>query len=72
MPVSRGFPSFAHLRSQDLREIEMRPVGNDLIAVTPLKDLAPGEYAIVSLVDPDNRNIKIGYDFGVAGGARKP
>jgi hypothetical protein len=24
------------------------------------------------LVDPDDRKIKIGYDFGVAGGARKP
>jgi hypothetical protein len=50
----------------------MRSVGNNVIAVTPIRDLAAGEYAIVSLVDPDDRNIKIGYDFGVAGGARKP
>jgi hypothetical protein len=71
MPMSHGFPSFAHLRSQDLREIEMRSVGNNVIAVTPIRDLAPGEYAIVSLVDGNDRNIKIGYDFGVAGGARK-
>jgi hypothetical protein len=72
MPVSRNFRDFAHLRSKDLREIEMRPAGNGLIAVTPSKDLAPGEYAIVSLIESNDRNIKIGFDFGVAGGVRKP
>jgi hypothetical protein len=71
MPVSGNIRTFAHFRSKDLREVEMRSVGNGLIAVTPIKDLAPGEYSIVSLVDINDRNIKMGYDFGVAGGARK-
>jgi hypothetical protein len=71
MPVSRGFDDFAHFRSQDLREIEMRAVGNGIIAVTPMSDLAPGEYAIVSRIDANERFIRMGYDFGVAGGARK-
>jgi len=72
MPVSRNFRDYAHLRSKDLREIEMRSAGNDVIAVTPIKDLAPGEYAIVSVLDANDRNIKIGFDFGIAGGTRKP
>jgi hypothetical protein len=71
MPVSWQFREFAHMRSKDLREIEIRPAGNDIFTVTPQKDLAPGEYAIVSLIEPNDRFIKIGYDFGVAGGVRK-
>jgi hypothetical protein len=71
MPIG-NFRDFAHLRSKDLREIEMRAVGNDLIAVTPRTDLTPGEYAIVSLIEPNDRTIKIGFDFGIAGGVRKP
>lgn len=71
MPISRNFNEYAHLRAKDLREIEMRSVGNGVIAVTPLKDLAPGEYAIVSPMEANDRNLKIGFDFGVAGGLRK-
>jgi hypothetical protein len=71
MPLSRDFNEYAHLRSKDLREIEMRSVGNGLIAVTPSKDLAPGEYAIVSALEGNDRFIKMGFDFGVAGGLRK-
>jgi hypothetical protein len=71
MPISRDFNEFAHLRSKDLREIEMRSVGNGLIAVTPSRDLAPGEYAIVSPLVGNDRFIKMGFDFGIAGGTRK-
>jgi hypothetical protein len=71
MPISRDFREFAHLRSKDLREIEMRSVGNGLVSVTPTRDLAPGEYAIVSPLSPNDREIRIGFDFGVAGGVRK-
>ena len=71
MPVSRNFKEFAHFRSKDLREIEMRAVGNGVIALTPLTDLTPGEYAVVSLIAPNERFIRIGYDFGIAGGTRK-
>ncbi len=71
MPISWQFHDFAHFRSKDLREIEMRSAGNGVLAITPLADLQPGEYALVSIVEPNDRFIKIGYDFGVAGGVRK-
>ena len=69
MPVSRHFRDFVHVK--DVREVEIRSVGADLVAITPRADLPPGEYAIVSPIDPNNRFLKIGYDFGVAGGVRK-
>lgn len=69
MPVSRNFREFAHLKG--VREIEIRSVGNDLVAITPRADLPAGEYAIVSPIDPNDRMLKIGYDFGIAGGVRK-
>jgi hypothetical protein len=71
MPISWQFRDFAHFRSKDLREIEIRSAGNDVLAITPRADLQPGEYALVSIIEPNDRFIKIGYDFGIAGGVRK-
>ena len=71
MPVSGNFREFAHFRDRDLRAIEVQSVGNGLVSVKPTGDLAPGEYALVSPLDPSDRMIKIGYDFGVLGGVRK-
>jgi hypothetical protein len=71
MPVSRNFREFVHFRDKDLRAIEVQQVGNGLVSIKPMADLAAGEYAIVSAIDSNDRFLKIGYDFGVMGGPRK-
>jgi hypothetical protein len=71
MSGSRNFREFVHFRDKDLRAIEVQSVGNGLVSVKPMSDLAAGEYAIVSAIDANDRFIKIGYDFGVMGGPRK-
>src|SRR5262249_15202930 len=66
MPVHRSFRGWAQFRRQDLREVDLRPVANDVYSVTPRMDLKAGEYAIASAADEQGRWIRLGFEFGVA------
>jgi len=66
MAISGDMRSFAHFHQKDLLDIEIKPVIDDVLQITPKADLKPGEYAIVSLIDPIYHNIRVGFDFGVS------
>jgi hypothetical protein len=52
-------------RAQDLTEVEVEPVFRDLVRINPRADLSPGEYAIVAVLEPRYRAIRLAFDFGV-------
>jgi hypothetical protein len=64
--VSGDMRSFAHLRQKDLIDIEIKPLIDDVLQITPRVDLKAGEYAIVSVLEPMYHNIRVGFDFGVS------
>jgi hypothetical protein len=66
MAVSGDFRTFAHFRQKDLLDIEIKPLIDDVLQITPRADLKPGEYAVVSVLDPMYRNLRVGFDFGVS------
>jgi hypothetical protein len=66
MAVSGDFSEWAHFRQKDLLDIDIKPVIDDVLQITPRADLKPGEYAIVSVMEQMYRNIRVGYDFGVS------
>jgi hypothetical protein len=65
MPLDHAFPNTPHFRNQDLIEVEMEGVSGDVVRVRPHTDLKPGEYVIVSVLDPSFRFIRVGFGFGV-------
>ena len=65
MPMSGDFRQFARLRSQDMVELDMRQISGDVLSATPKNDLKPGEYAIVSVFDQNERQIRASFEFGV-------
>lgn len=65
MPVSGNFKEWAHLRKQDLIDVDVRPEKEDVLLFSPKADLKPGEYAIVSVLEPNMRGIHVSFDFGV-------
>jgi hypothetical protein len=65
MPVAGAFSEWARFRSKDLSDIEMEPLSADVFRVRPRSDLAPGEYVLVSDMEPHFRAIRLGFDFGV-------
>jgi hypothetical protein len=66
MAVSGNFRTFAHLRQKDMLDIEIKPLIDDVMQITPKTDLKPGEYAVVSVLEPMYRNLRVGFDFGVS------
>jgi len=66
MAVSGDMRSFAHFRQKDLIDIEIKPVIDDVLQITPRVDLKAGEYAVVSVLEPMYHNIRVGFDFGVS------
>jgi hypothetical protein len=67
MPYSHDFHNWAGFRAKDLVDLDLSSAGNGILTLTPKTDLAPGEYAIVSLAEPSMRGIRLSFDFGVAG-----
>ncbi len=67
MNMTRRFPNTPHFENKELSEVELEAVANDVVAVKPRTDLKPGEYVIVSALDPNYRWIRVGFDFGVSG-----
>jgi hypothetical protein len=66
MAVSGDMRSFAHFRQKDLLDIEIKPLIDDVLQITPRADLKPGEYVVVSVLEPMYHNIRVGFDFGVS------
>ena len=66
MPVSGNFREWAHFRKQDLIDTDTRHGDGDVMLFSPRADLKPGEYAIVSVLEPSIRNIRVSFDFGVS------
>lgn len=69
MTRSRNMREWAHFRAQDLTDLEIAPVAEDLVTIRPRTDLKPGEYVIVSSVQPGFRAIRLASEFGVRGGS---
>jgi hypothetical protein len=66
MPMSGDFRQFTKLRAQDLVELDMRQMSGDVLSATPKNDLKPGEYAIISVFEQNERAIRASFDFGVS------
>jgi len=65
MPRVGDYRQFVKFRQPDLVEMEMRPLGDDVVQVTPRGDLKPGEYALISQFQPNVRQIRASFEFGV-------
>jgi hypothetical protein len=65
MPVAGAFTQWARFRSKDLSEIELEPLSSDVVRVRPRADLPPGDYVLVSDLEPQYRAIRLGFEFGV-------
>jgi hypothetical protein len=50
-----------------LQSLHLEPITDELVALTPLAALEPGEYILVSSLEPQYRSIQLGYEFGVSG-----
>jgi hypothetical protein len=68
MPTSRHFYEWAHFRAKDLTDMDILGVDGDVVAVKPRVDLKPGEYALASATQSGERWLRLGFDFGIAGG----
>jgi len=68
MPTSRHFHEWAHFRAKDLTDVDVLGVDGDVVAVKPRVDLKPGEYALASATQSGERWLRLGFDFGIAGG----
>jgi len=68
MPISGEFREWAHFRHEDVAGIEVQQVTADVLAVKPLTQLRPGEYAIATPFEPGARWIRLGFDFGLIAG----
>lgn len=65
LSTSRHLRETPAFKSRDLVDIEMALVGDDLVTVRPRTNLAPGEYAIVSYLEPRYRQLRQAFEFGV-------
>jgi len=68
MPVSRHFGEWAHFNAKDVTDVEIEAVNGDVVAIRPSTDLKPGEYALASAFEPGAQWVRLGFDFGIAGG----
>jgi hypothetical protein len=68
MPVSRHFREWAHFNPKDVTDVEVEAVNGDVVAIRPSTDLKPGEYALASAFEPGAQWVRLGFDFGIAGG----
>ena len=66
LPVSRRFQDWAHYSGPNIQEVDLKRVSRDVFSVTPRADLKPGEYAIASAPDLNDRWIRLGFEFGVS------
>ena len=67
MPIDGNITQWAHFRSKDLTEIEIEPLFPDIVRVRPRVDLKPGEYVLVSDLEPRYRAIRLAFEFGITG-----
>lgn len=68
MPISSDFREWAHFRSEDVADIELREVGANVVTVKPRTGLKPGEYVIATPFESGARWIRLGYGFGLGAG----
>jgi hypothetical protein len=68
MPMSRHFEEWAHFRAEDIADIALQKVLADVVTVTPLTNLKPGEYAIATGFEPGARWIRLAFGFGLSAG----
>jgi hypothetical protein len=65
MPIVSDMHNWARFRTQDLVEFNLTPGPNGITSLTPKADMKPGEYAIVSQIEPQMRGIRVSFDFGI-------
>lgn len=65
MPISGQFRRWAHFNRHDVADLEIQPLGGDIIAVRPHAALTQGEYTLASVAEPGLMWIRLGYDFGL-------
>ncbi len=65
MPIGGRVTQWARFRSKDLNDIEMEPLFPGVLRVRPRADLKPGEYVLVSDLEPRYRAIRLAFEFGV-------
>lgn len=65
MPISGQFRRFAHFNKKDVADLDIQPLGGDVVAIRPHANLKPGEYALASIAQPGDTWIRLGYDFGL-------
>jgi hypothetical protein len=67
MPVSGRITQWTRFRDKDVSAIDIEPLFPDVVRIRPHADLAPGEYVIVSDLEPRYRAMRLGFEFGVLG-----
>jgi hypothetical protein len=72
LSMSGDISEGARFHASDLTDIEMEHAGTDLVIVRPRADLRPGEYVLVSTLEPRYRAIRMGFEFSVAGATTGP
>jgi hypothetical protein len=65
MTRDSGFEAWMRFRQKDLADVEVEPLGADLVRLRPRARLEPGEYAIVAVLEPRFRAIRLAFDFGI-------
>lgn len=65
MKVGRDFEQWIHFRKQDLRAVDASQTSPGLLTLSPKEALSPGEYALVTVLDPGYRGIRVAFDFAV-------
>ena len=67
MPISIHFREWAHFDAKDIADFGIAGVNGDVVAIQPVADLKPGEYALAAVIQPGDYWLRMGFDFGVAG-----
>ena len=62
----RHFNSWERFRKQDVMDVDVQQMAGNLASVRPRVDLKPGEYVIVSTLEPQYRAIRLAFEFGIA------
>jgi hypothetical protein len=69
MQNSRHFWEWAHFLDKDVTDFGIEAVNGDIVAIKPVSALKPGEYTLASVMGRDYQWLRLGFDFGILGGA---
>jgi hypothetical protein len=70
--VSGNIEQWANFRAQDLSDLEMESIDSNVMRVKPSADLKPGEYVLVSDLEPGHRAIHLGFEFSIVSASARP